>query len=229
MNKTKIEWTDRTWNPIAGCSPISSGCLNCYAKDMAHRFHTPWGKPVFMPERLIEPLKLRKPSRIFVCSVSDLFHVDVAIDDIRAIMEVIRNCPQHTFQILTKRPARMAAYFTEKEAVPMNVWLGVSAETQELFDVRWGILAGIPRVIRACVRFVSVEPMLSPVRLNIDTPPDWVICGPENGRKKRPCDPDWITDLERDCYLAGTTFFDKRPGGAKEFPAGALTPSKTPA
>jgi len=208
MNKSGVPWADYTWNPIEGCSPASEGCLKCYAASFAKRFHRPWGTPVFHPEKIDQPMLTKKPGRVFVCSTSDLFHEGVDEDWQRHIFIVMRLSPQHTFMILTKRPARMAKRIPILEApdlVPLpNVWLGVTAENQARYDERWPILASIP----AKVRFVSVEPMLGPVLLNYADGklPDWVICGPENGAGKRPCDYDWIATLswESPC------FFDKR-------------------
>ena len=228
MTKSGVPWADWAWNPVEGCSPISAGCERCYAASFAHRFGRPWGTPVFHPEKLEEPYNTKRPGRVFVCSTSDIFHKDVDTGAIVAILDVIHNCPQHTFMILTKRPKRLMEeqlMFPGDITQPMhewfhmpNIWLGVTAENQARFDERWAIIQKIP----AAVRFVSVEPMLEPVTIMrsgvIDHPvrlPDWVICGPENGPKTRPCNPEWIDALsaESDC------FFDKRADGTrKEFP-----------
>lgn len=194
MGKTKIEWVKnkdgsqgRTWNPVTGCTPISPGCANCYAKRMAERFAGPWGldpadpfKVRLKPERLDEPLRWKKPSRVFVCSMSDLFHDDVPEKFIIDALSIMAEAWQQTFLILTKRPERMAEIFNgqtvandvwlqtsrgvnaEKSPWPLpNVWLGVTAENQEQADKR------IPILLRtaAAKRFVSVEPMLGPVDL----------------------------------------------------------------
>ena len=170
VNTTPISWTEKTWNPISGCTPISEGCANCYAKRMAQRLRGRCGYPeddpfrvTFHPDRLEQPLKLKKPSRIFVCSMGDLFHddVDCSIVD---IFDVMSATPQHTYMLLTKRPERMRSLFRlngpllGSEPLP-NVWLGVTAENQARADERIPILLQIP----AAVRFVSVEPMLGPV------------------------------------------------------------------
>lgn len=223
QGKNGIGWTDYTWNPIAGCSPVSEGCQNCYAADIAKRFGHTWGAPVFMPERLDEPIHVKKPSRIFVCSMSDLFHERVANAEIDAIIYTMvspmSGASHHTYLILTKRIERLVKEphcLPERFAQWPNIWLGCTCENQERIDQRLPILMSVP----AAVRFISVEPMLGPVTLPPkDQCPDWVICGPENGTKARPCDPDWIMALAADCELRGIPFFDKRPGAArKEFP-----------
>ena len=235
MNKTSIEWCDYTWNPISGCSPASEGCANCYAEGIAKRFKMPWGKPVFHPERLSDPLKLRKPSRIFVCSMSDLFHERVQAEWINGIIQTIRICPQHTFIILTKRSHRMKEYisFVNQYAIISNLWLGVTVEKQARADERIPLLLQTP----AAVRFVSVEPMLGEVNLqrilvkkSVTKAPDitfdtlkgwhggaeedrtkldWGICGPESGPKARPFNLDWARSLRDQCAAAGAPFFFK--------------------
>ena len=201
MSKSEIEWCDRTWNPVMGCTPISAGCANCYAKRMAERFAGPWGldpeNPFAVgmhPERLKEPLRWKKPSMVFVCSMSDLFHEDVPDDFIIQIFEVMANAQLffgHNFLVLTKRPERMKsiieriqAYIEEQKkpisnedgtttrkmvfAFPLqNIWLGVTAENQEQADKRIPLLLQTP----AAKRFVSVEPMLGPVDMNNITVP----------------------------------------------------------
>lgn len=186
MGRTAIEWTDYSWNPITGCSPVSEGCQNCYARRMANRLRGRCGYPkenpfkvTLHPERLDEPLKWRKPRKVFVCSMSDLFHPDVPFEYIAKVWQTMNNAEQHTFLVLTKRPKRMAeflsllAWYThDREVEPAeavlgtggkytlpNVWLGVTAENQARADERIPILLQIP----ATVRFVSVEPMLGPV------------------------------------------------------------------
>lgn len=178
MNKTKIPWADYTWNPIVGCSPASEGCANCYAAAISKRFHLPWGSAHFMPERLEQPATVRKPSRIFVCSMADLFHDSIDDDCINQVFNAMASYDWHTFIVLTKRPERMADWLSGNRRWFMggcpianveywktwplpNVWLGVTAETQARADERIPILLNIPAV----VRFVSVEPMLEPIDL----------------------------------------------------------------
>ncbi len=217
MNKSKhdYEWWDYTWNPISGCAPISAGCDNCYAAAVSERFNLPWGKPVFHPERLDQPGKLRKSARIFVCSMSDIGHDDIEWHWYRDIWTVMEYNQQHTFMMLTKRPERLAKI---RPYLLPNVWIGVTAENQAMANERIPVLFQIP----AAVRFVSVEPMLGPVDLagglyyTGDTRPtrceklDWVIAGPETGPKARPCDHYEFTDMAAQCEQAGVPFWDKR-------------------
>lgn len=173
MSTTSIEWTDVTWNPVQGCSRVSPGCQNCYAERMMARFdselavNTPggprWtGKVRLREDRLDQPLRWRKPRRVFVNSVSDLFHEDVPVEFIARVWSVMAQTPHHTFQVLTKRPERMAQALSssfDADAPLPNVWLGVTCENQEQADKR------IPHLLQtpAAVRFLSVEPMLGPV------------------------------------------------------------------
>lgn len=170
MNKTKIPWATHTWNPITGCLAISEGCENCYAKALSHRFGWDWGTPQFHPERLRDPLKRKKPAKIFVCSMSDLFHEKVEDSWVNEVIRIIQKCPQHTFMILTKRPKRMKEYFDRlfsARCIPAgkyihdNLWLGVTVENQKRADERIPILLDIP----AKVRFVSSEPLLEKINI----------------------------------------------------------------
>lgn len=204
MNKTKIPWCDYTWNPIVGCSRISEGCINCYAAAIAKRFNQPWGHPVFMPERLGQPAKEKKPGRIFVCSVSDIGHSEVRREWRDAVCAAMAAAPWHTFIILTKRPENLAGFDWRPH------WVGVTAENQKNADRRVPVLVSI----EAGKRFVSVEPMLEMVSLQ-KAGIDWVIAGPENGPKARPCKAEWIEMLSFD----SPCFFDKRNNFARrEFP-----------
>ena len=230
MGKSKIEWCDRTWNPVTGCTKISPGCANCYAERISKRLAGRCGYPeddpftvTFHPERLDEPLKWRKPSRVFVCSMSDIFHDKVEPIQLGLILNTIKKCPQHTFMILTKRPEIMKDHFYS----PMlnhffglkNLWLGVTAENQEQANKRIPVLLQIP----AAVRFVSVEPMLSPVDISLwfvsgymEPPHDdvlnLVICGGESGPGARPLHPDWARSLRDQCQGAGVPFLFKQWG-----------------
>lgn len=215
MTKSGVPWADYRWNPIEGCTKISEGCQNCYAASFAHRFGRPWGTPVFHPEKLIEPMNTRKGGRVFVCSTSDFFHEKCEpIWQDRIGLEIAKHT-RHTFLILTKRPQGIGAWIDRMMndgLWPMpNLWLGVTAENQQRLDERLPYLHGTHGV-----RFVSVEPMIGPVSIEWShVQPDWVICGPENGPKKRPCNPEWIDALSAE----SACFFDKRPDGKrKEFP-----------
>ncbi len=251
---TAIEWTDATWNPVTGCSKVSPGCAHCYAETLSLRrgwSAKPWieknasGNVILHFDRLEMPLHWRKPRRVFVDSMSDLFHAEVLtafLDDVFAVMALTQHL---TYQILTKRPVRMLAYVDHPstpgnvEAIvdriagerrwcppplawPLpNVWLGVSAEYQRQADERIPILLDTP----AAVRFVSVEPMLGPIDLHADQWPacsrypdaaiDWVIVGGESGPRRRPFDPDWARSLRNQCAAAGVPLFVKQLGGAR--------------
>lgn len=207
MNRTKIEWCDYTWNPIVGCSPASEGCENCYAAALSRRFGWPWGSAHFMPERLDEPARVRKPSRVFVCSMGDFGHETVNPAWREVVYKAMWAARQHTYIILTKRPGKWL------RTVPAGVWLGVTVESQENIW-RWERLKkeGGGRFIR----FVSVEPMLGPVSFASDADrPEWVIAGPETGPKARRCEGAWIDALAAE----SPCFFDKRECWTRrEFP-----------
>lgn len=229
---TKIEWAEETWNPVTGCTPISEGCANCYAKRMSKRLAGRCGYPqddpfkiTLHPDKLDQPLRWKKPRMVFVCSMGDLFHEDVDEGFICRIFDIISICEQHTFLILTKRPDRMADFF--KRCIHgrwKNLWLGVTAENQARADERIPMLLQIP----AAKRFVSVEPMLGPMDLEIwgqyEHPDnegygvdaikclDWIICGGETGPGARPMRPDWVRSLRDQCQAAGTPFFFKSWG-----------------
>lgn len=258
-----IEWTDATWNPVRGCSRISAGCGGpnhqggCYAEKIAARFSDPgqayeglaertphggrWtGAVRLVPDQLTVPMRWRKPRRIFVNSMSDLFHESLSFDDVDQVMAAIALCPQHTMQVLTKRDGRMRAYFENRatqgnvaEAAraldperyeassiggchwwPLpNLWLGVSIEDQ----ANAGRLENL-RAIRARVRFVSAEPLLGPLVLGLDPRGErgregsiyQVICGGESGPRKRPTDVAWHRALRDECAAAGVAFFEKQ-------------------
>lgn len=210
MNKTKIPWCDWTWNPIVGCSPASKGCANCYAAAISKRFHLPWGSAHFAPERLDQPAKVRKPGRVFVCSMADIGHETVKPEWREAVYAAMRAAPWHTFIILTKRPAALAC-----DRPPANVWMGVSVCEQEEDGCTWGVLR-TRRHHEDRVLFVSVEPMLEPVTFTRwHLRPDWVIAGPETGPKARRCDDAWIDALAAE----SPCFFDKRDKWTRrEFP-----------
>ncbi|NPV49440.1 MAG: phage Gp37/Gp68 family protein [Armatimonadetes bacterium] len=179
MGATRIEYTDVVWNPVTGCSPVSEGCQNCYARRFAQRLRGRCGYPSDNPFRVTlhgarwnEPFRWRKPRRVFVCSMSDLFHEDVPDGFIDDVMSTVSACLQHTFLLLTKRPDRMANYFEawmfrKQRQIPPNLWLGVSVENQRRADERIPILLQIP----AAMRFVSCEPLLGPIDLS-----DWLYC-----------------------------------------------------
>ena len=251
---TKIEWSDSTWNPIGGCTRVSEGCRNCYAEIMAARFSDPgqWGhglarrvtlpdgttdhrwtgKMVLHDHRLDQPLRWKKPRRIFVNSTSDLFHENVPDEWIDRVFAVMALAPQHTFQVLTKRPARARDYMLAVgrcrswlyESPPVaanpsvrwrmplpNVWLGTSVEDQATADARIPHLLATP----AAVRFLSCEPLLGPVTPDL-TRIHWVIVGGESGPGARPMHPDWARGLRDQCEVAGVAFFMKQMSGPRK-------------
>lgn len=211
---TKIEWTDKTWNPTVGCTKVSPGCKNCYAEAMAKRLQGMGIKGYengfelsIMPGRLYEPLRHTKPSMFFVNSMSDLCHEDIPDTYIEEVLKVISFCPQHIFQILTKRPERMADFFNDRK-VPDNVWLGVSVE-----DRKYGLpRAGILSQINAPIRFLSVEPLLEDLGEIDLSRVHWVVVGGESGARARKMDKCWVTNIQYQCYSAGVRFFFKQWG-----------------
>jgi protein gp37 len=237
---TTIEWTEETWNPATGCTKISPGCKHCYAEGVAERFFAkqypknPDGSfrkftDVRMhPDRLEEPLRRRKPTMYFVNSMSDLFHEDVDFLFVGQVFAVMAKCPQHTFQILTKRPERMLDFFNRTTPNLMfvpdwplpNVWLGVSVESQKYADQRIPLLLETP----AAVRFLSVEPLLEEVDLQTNRnylrgvqdgyipPIDWVIVGGESGPGARPFGLAWAEKLRLQCLATQVPFFFKQCG-----------------
>lgn len=233
---SKIEWTDKTWNPVTGCTKVSQGCKNCYAERMYERFN---GKGSFKniichPERLEHPLRWKKPCMVFVNSMSDLFHEDVPFEFIRRVFMAMLNSPMHTFQVLTKRPERAVEFFKEMKSLGstigyetlQNVWIGVSVEDQETANERIPLLLQVP----ASVSFLSCEPLLGPIdfyEVSSSMPPDhthpwrgepilygihWLIAGGESGPGARPMHPDWVRELRDQCNDAGVAFFFKQWG-----------------
>lgn len=256
---SSIEWTDRTWNPVRGCSVISPGCVNCYAMKMAHRFSGegmgfhgltkltsagPQWTGVIREHvsALNQPLAWKKPQRIFVNSMSDLFHEGVSDEYIKNVFTVMAVAKQHTFQILTKRPERMQELLSswraddmydlwhgysgapaEIEAWPLpNVHLGISAENQPMLDARLPWL----KDTKAAVRFLSCEPLLSGLDLAKHRPGTsrlWVIVGGESGAGARPCDVAWVRSIVRQCQQSDTPVFVKQLGSVPLVPAARQT------
>jgi protein gp37 len=240
---TAIEWTEATWNPVTGCDRVSEGCDHCYALTLARRLkamrnprYQRDGDPrrsgpgfglTLHPDKVKEPLRWKRPRMIFVNSMSDLFHDDVPDSFICDVFAVMAEAGQHTFQLLTKRPGRMASLLRSDwwsdslssiadGPFPLpNVWLGTSVETQKWADVR------IPKLLQtpATVRFLSCEPLLGPVDLDRIWPRtainqlNWVIVGGESGLKARPMNPDWARSIRDQCVVAGVAFFFKQWGG----------------
>lgn len=218
-----IEWTDATWNPITGCTKISPGCKNCYAERLAVRLRA-MGNPRYRngfavtlhDDQLTLPLRWKRPRRIFVNSMSDLFHESVPERFIRQIFEVMLAAPQHVFQVLTKRSERLASLASSLPWGP-NVWQGVSVENS-LYTSRIRDLQSVP----ALVRFLSIEPLLGPIPNLPLTRIDWVIVGGESGGGRRQMDPDWARQIRDQCLAAGVPFFFKQWGGRTPRAGGRL-------
>lgn len=213
MADSKIEWTDKTWNPVTGCTKISTGCNNCYAEIMSRRLKG-MGKNKYKngfnltlhEDTLNEPMEWNKPHEIFVCSMSDLFHKDVPFEFIDKVLDTIIKTPQHRYQLLTKRAERMAEYF-ETHTIPNNVWLGVTVEAQSSKD-RIEIL----RNLKSTVKFLSCEPLVEDLgELDLHNI-DWVIVGGESGFNARPMKKDWVLSIMEQSYKQGAAFFFKQWG-----------------
>lgn len=213
MRTTKIEWTDKTWNPVTGCTKYSSGCANCYAEIMATRLKAMGQKKysrgfslALHEECLKEPLKWHGNHNIFVCSMSDLFHADVPFSFIDKVMQTIKETPNNRYQLLTKRAERMNEYFSARE-IPANVWLGVTVECAAVKD-RIDFL----RTLDATVRFLSCEPLIEDLGiLNLQNI-DWVIVGGESGHKARPMKEEWAIAIKEQAEKQGAAFFFKQWG-----------------
>jgi protein gp37 len=223
-----IEWTDATWNPVTGCTQVSPGCDHCYALTFAERFR---GVPGHLyeqgfdlrlwPQRLDLPLLWKKPRRIFVNSMSDLFHKDVPDAFVRSIFDTMLQADWHTYQILTKRPQRLAR-LGQSLPWPSHIWIGVSVETN---DYAWR--ADYLRQVPAAVRFISAEPLLGPVdQLSLDGL-HWVITGGESGAGHRQCDPAWVRDVRDRCVGEGVAYFHKQWGGRPPKAGGRILDGRT--
>lgn len=244
---TNIEWTEETWNPITGCTKVSPGCTNCYAETMARRLRAMgmrgyadatddkgrWtGRITTLPEVLNQPLRRKKPTTYFI-SMSDPFHRNVPYEFITEMFMVMSKCPQHTFQILTKRPELMRDYFEDCRSLPPdcvslpNVWLGTSVEDQRQADIRIPALLETP----AAIRFVSAEPLLEEIKIPNYlrktwphvTRIDWLIIGGESGPHARPFNINWARQLIAQCKDAGVAVFMKQCGSKPQLtghPAG---------
>lgn len=225
--KTKIEWTESSWNPITGCSPISPGCAHCYAARFAKRLQA-MGNPryknafeVTIHEDLINaPLSWKKPQMIFVNSMSDLFHDDVPTEIIKRIFDTMNKAPAHTFQVLTKRAERLAELAPELQWSD-NIWMGVSIENQDMI-----FRSDLLRQTDAHIKFISAEPLLSSLDgLNLEGI-DWLIVGGESGPGCRPMKKEWVLDLKNLCEATDTAFFFKQWGGTNKKKAGSLLNGK---
>ena len=227
-DNSAIEWTDATWNPVRGCTKVSPGCKHCYAETFAERFR---GVPNHPFEhgfdlRLVEsalelPLRWKAPRRIFVNSMSDLFHEEVPESFVRRVFEVMRTASQHHFQVLTKRSERMLE-LTARIEIPRNVWMGVSVENDQYL----GRIADL-RKVKAKVRFVSVEPLLGPIRKLPLAGIHWIIVGGESGPHARPMPRAWVRTIRDQCRGSGVPFFFKQWGGVQKRKTGRILDGRT--
>ncbi len=228
MGISKIEWTEATWNPVTGCTKVSSGCLNCYAERMAKRLQA-MGHPSYLNgfditchEHLLElPLTWRKPKMIFVNSMSDLFHESIPDEFIIKVFQVMNQAHWHTFQVLTKRAERLQ----ELSAVlpwTRNIWMGVTVENQ-----RYVKRINNLKESAAFTKFISMEPLIGPIE-DLDLRGiDWVIVGGESGPGSRPMDKQWVLDIQTQCEFDKAAFFFKQWGGINKKKAGRLLQGKT--
>ena len=223
MAETKIEWTEMTWNPTTGCTKVTSGCLNCYAERMSRRLKA-MGVPKYQngfqlsihPDVLMEPYKWKHPKKVFVDSMSDLFHEDVPLGFIKDIFRVMKENPLHIFQILTKRSEVLLKYSQELEWTE-NIWMGVTVENQE--NTR-----RISDLIKcgAHLKFLSIEPLIGPITSFDLTSIDWVIVGGESGPNARPINEGWVLSIRDQCIKSKIPFFFKQWGGKNKKKNGKL-------
>lgn len=223
-----IEWTESTWNPVTGCTKISEGCVHCYAERLAHRLkaigqrnYSNGFRVTLHPHTLNIPLEWKKSHRIFVNSMSDLFHDAIPLSFIQQVFDVMNKAYWHSFQILTKRADRLAEFAPYLQWAG-NIWMGVTVESP-LYLSRLEYLRSVP----AAVRFLSLEPLLNPIHdidlLNVD----WVIVGGESGPGARPMDERWVIDVQQKCFKANVPFFFKQWGGVNKKKSGRLLNGKT--
>lgn len=230
-DKSAIEWTDATWNPVTGCTKVSPGCAHCYAERVAERLRGTAAFPqgfdlVLHPERLSLPKMWTKPRKIFVNSMSDLFHEDVPFEFVDQVFGTMSEARHHIYQVLTKRPERMLTWAISRNVTfPLHIWVGVSVENQ-YWTKRTNTLLQTP----AEVRFLSCEPLLAPITL-ADFIKDglihWVIVGGESGPKARPMNPNWARSLREECTTAHVPFFFKQWGGLTSKSGGRLLDGET--
>ncbi len=232
-DNSKIEWTDATWNPVRGCSKVSPGCAHCYAETFAERFRGVPDHPFefgfdlrLVPEKLADPIRWSKPKKIFVNSMSDLFHERVSDEYIEKICRVMLAANWHTYQILTKRADRMAALLQGKlrsAARAAHIWWGVSVENRK---------HGLPRIdklrsAKATVAFLSIEPLLEDIGKFDLRGIQWVIVGGESGAGARPMSPEWVRSIHNQCRQACVPFFFKQWGGVRKSQTGRRLDGKT--
>ncbi len=225
---SSIEWTNMTWNPVTGCTKVSQGCKNCYAARMAVRLKAMGaaryadGFNLTLHADLVDaPRQWRKPRLVFVNSMSDLFHEKVPLEFIRSVFKTMNECPDHTFQVLTKRGARLAEVASEL-SWSENIWMGVSVEDERVID-RVECLRSVP----AAVRFLSCEPLIGPLRRLDLRGIQWVIVGGESGPRARPMKGAWVSEIHAACVEQGVAFFFKQWGGVRKDLTGRLLEGRT--
>lgn len=223
MAQSSIEWTELTWNPTTGCDKVSQGCKFCYAEVMTKRLkamgiekYANGFEVTLHPDTLSTPYKWKKPKVVFVNSMSDLFHPKIQIDYIRKVFKVMKDNPQHIFQVLTKRAKRL--YELNRElSWTKNIWMGVSVEDEQVLD-RVDYL----QKTDAEIKFLSCEPLIAPLpNLNLNGI-DWVIVGGESGRKPRPIKKEWVEEIHQNCKINSVPFFFKQWGGTNKKKSGRL-------
>ncbi len=226
--ETSIEWTNTTWNPVTGCTKVSQGCKHCYAERMAKRLQAMGmeryrdGFKVTLHEDLVDlPRQWKRPRLVFVNSMSDLFHPDVPIEFVQRVFKTMNDCPDHVFQILTKRSERVASV-ADQFTWTDNIWMGVSVEDEHVMH-RIDDLRSVP----AIVRFLSCEPLIGPLpNLNLEGI-HWVIAGGESGPKSRPMKPEWVREIHEACKSQEVAFFFKQWGGVRKHVTGRELDGKT--
>jgi protein gp37 len=230
-DKSSIEWTDATWNPVTGCTKISAGCDNCYASRFSERWRGVKGHPfengfdlTIRPERLLQPFSWKRPRMIFVNSMSDLFHKEIPKSHISRVFDTMEKADWHTYQVLTKRSSLLQKFINERyksRKAPGHMWFGVSVENSQTTS----------RIIHlqntnAGVRFLSIEPLIAPVgKLNLKGI-DWVIVGGESGPGARPMDSRWVINIRNQCVKSKVAFFFKQWGGLTPKTGGRLLEGK---
>ena len=228
MAQSSIEWTEMTWNPTTGCNKVSAGCKYCYAEVMARRLqamgidkYKDGFKLRIHEDALLTPYSWKSPKIVFVHSMSDLFHKDVPLAFIKKVFDTMNNCPQHTFQVLTKRSDILLKHHNKLNWTH-NIWMGVSVE-----DARVTHRIDDLRKTNARTKFLSCEPLIGPLaKMNLKKI-DWVIVGGESGRKPRPMDVDWVLDIQQQCAKAKVAFFFKQWGGTNKKKTGRILNGKT--
>ena len=225
---SNIEWTEATWNPLTGCNKVSPGCKNCYAEKLSYRlqkmgqYNYRNGFALTLHHQALEiPLKWKKPKLIFVNSMSDLFHKEVPVLFVQQVFAVMNQCPQHQFQILTKRADRLET-LSKRVKWTNNIWMGVSVENNRYINRIDHLLN-----TKAKIKFLSLEPLLGPLKRLELKGIDWVIVGGESGPKARAIQPDWVLEIRDQCIAQKVPFFFKQWGGVRKHKTGRLLEGRT--